>query len=166
MGAWMKRPLTLTIVVLIIAGWAVVFDLLRNGFSLASACDFGFGRRHQDLQIQFLRTMFKEPLPEKIKIDAFACGGFQDFTVTSRFRLQTQDGAKLLEALTRTYSSPQNSEFVKDAEKRQSVVTFPDGKLTSFYLPGVKVVYSREIKVRFPANSTSEATIDFVGTQW
>ena len=138
---------------------AGLIELAVNGFSFGSPCDPGFGARHAAAKEKTLRRLFVEPLPQKIQLVSFECGGFQDLYVNATFRVAAPDAKLILAALDASFNAVHNDRHVPDKRKERSPLTYPDRKKTSYLLPPPSGFHSREVSVTVPDADTAAATV-------
>ena len=134
--------------------------LTAYGLSPAGVCDYGFGREHAAKEENFLRRMFREPLPARLDLDEFKCSGFQDLQIDVTFRTNASEGQALLEALKHTFQPPQNNRDLPDNQKSMQAVTYPNFKRIKFQLPTERPMHGREIAITIPNDGSKETLVE------
>jgi hypothetical protein len=161
------RALRLALITLaVLAALIFAAQMFVSGIPNSSACGWGWGESHRQMQRTFLQTEFPERLPSSLDLTEFACTGFQDLTVTAEFTIPGPDGPRFIAELDKTYAQPQNAAMFPDAGKTRHLVTYPDHKSMTYELPGAGILYGRTVVVTIPDDETAPWPIQFEGVQW
>lgn len=150
------------LLLLLVLGLPVAWDLHMNGFAPGAGCDPGFGKRHKAQQEAEIRRAFLEPLPPFIEVESIACSGFTDSTWVATFRVSSPEAKKLVTDLEATFQAHQNHPIVSDAQKRRGMIGRPSVTTHVYHLPGLPLFDTRTVSVSIPADSGA-ATVVFEG---
>ena len=151
---------------LVLAACSVLgLEAYRNGFSY-SPCSWGWGERHQREQKALLQVIFHEPLPPSLQLTSFECAGFQDLQINSKFSFSGDDGPPFVEALNRTFETPQDSKYFEDRQKQRHKIAYPDHEAIIFHLPAARVLHDRQIDILAPRRAGAAWSAVFRGSQY
>lgn len=152
---------TMLITLAVFAVVAIVAVLVVSGIPRSTACGWGWGESHRQMQRTFLQAEFTERLPTPMELTEFECVGFQDLMVTAQFTVPGADGPRFLADLEKTYTEPQNAAMFPDAAKMKHLATYPDHKSMTYELPGVGILYGRKVEVTIPNDETTPWPVRF-----
>jgi hypothetical protein len=155
------KPLILSVLSLVLLTFSK--DVLESGFSLGSACGFGFGKRQHDVQETAVRRIFQESLPTSIEVESVKCFGFTDFTLVATFYLSNSEAKALVARLEDTFLSRQNHPKVADRQKRRSMIGPPSYAKYIYFLPGSPLFDLRTVSVSIPRDAETVAKVVFEG---
>jgi hypothetical protein len=127
--------------------------------SPGGACDFGFGREKASQREAFLRQMFPEPLPARVELDTFSCGGFKDRQIDATFRINATDSLALLEALKQTQQTPRSDPDLPNVRNSMQTITHPNYKQIEFQLPAQSPMHRRDITITVPTDGSQDALV-------
>lgn len=153
-----RRILLLLLVIGLPVGW----DLHVNGFAPGNGCDPGFGKRLHAQREAEIRRAFLEPLPPSIEVESVTCSGFTDSTWVATFHVTTPEARQLVTDLEATFQARQNRPIGSDAQKRRRMIGRPSVTTHVYELPGLPLFDTRTVSVSIPADA-GVATVVFEG---
>lgn len=139
-------------------------DLYKNGFTMGTACGFGFGKRQEAIQEEAIRSFFIEKLPNFIAVDSVTCSGFTDYTLVATFHISNGEAEQLVAQLEATFlSTEQYTPEGRNIAKHRRQIGSPTDSTHVYELSGFPLFDTRTVSVTIPEDRKKIATVVFEG---